>query len=473
MSGHGSDNAWRLNARYELDRFSANCEWLRTGDDFRGGWRDTELRRMNVSWSVLKELNIWANYNQTQLNLSGDPEEQARHNRNIAFGATWNAGDFGQLRVSHRIDRTWDIFQDEYDITRTTTEYSFSRNWGEFRVSASWQEKTDEDQVTDNNETDSSLQFDCAARLNSSISARLGYSTGRISGFGEETNRYSNISLGGDFTINRDLDMSVSVQRNTGGLQGTQTSINGSLNWETSGGSVLNLNVRSYNGEWGGDTELALGYTYPLSIPLTMFPRKGSMEGRVFLSNDPAHGIANARISVGQVEMVTDENGHFSFPSLDPGEHQLTLDTTSLGVGMTPEVELPLVFLVEAGSNIELEIPVMQSVAIGGQVFLETPGSHGEPASRQPISGMAIELQSQGVSSYRLTDSYGRFLFADLTPGSFVVILRSDWLPQWHQIVGQESYELTLAPGESRRDLVFTIAPSQRQIDITTEAPEG
>jgi len=467
VSGSGSDNAWRLNARYELQRFSANCEWLRAGADFRGGWTDTELRRLNLSWSPLEDVNIWANYSQTRQNLEADPEEEGRRDRSMAFGATWNVEGFGRLRVSHRIDRTRDIVLEDFDRLTKTTEYSLSRDWGGFSLSASWQDRSDEDQLTGDRETDRTLRVDCAARLNRSASARIGYSSGWNRR--EETVRTTNISLSGDVELGSDWDLSIGVQRNLGGLQGRRTSVNGTLSWDMPGDSTLNLRVRSYTGGYGGDTEVALGFTYPLSIPLTMFPRKGSVEGRVFLADDPAHGIANVGVSIGQIEMVTDDNGNFSFPSLDPGEYQLTLDTTSLGVGMTPQVELPLVFAVEAGATVGLEIPVMQSVAIGGHVFLETPGSPGEAPSRRPLAEMVVELQAEDGSYYRFTDSYGRFLFADLVPGRYTVLLRSDWLPQWHEILGPASFELELAPGDSRRDLEFTVAPMERQIEVTTE----
>ncbi|MCX6645879.1 MAG: hypothetical protein NTY09_05945, partial [bacterium] len=467
VSEAGSDIAWRLNARYKMERFSANCEWLRAGVDFRGGWSDTELRRLSLSWSVLDNLNIWANYNQTQNNLSGDPEEEGRRNRNTAFGATWSIEGFGQFRVSHRIDLTRDIVLQDTDTAGRTTEYSLSRDWGGFRISASWQDQTDEDRITGDRQTDRTLRLDCDARLNDNISAQMGYSMGRTSGNDEGgASRTNSISLGGDISLGSDMDFSFSAQKDSGGLQGSRTSANGTLRWEMSSGSTMNLYVRSYT----GDTEVALSYTYPLSIPLTMFPRKGSMAGRVFLADDPTQGISNVRVSVGQIEMVTDEGGAFSFPSLDPGEHQLTVDTTSLGVGMTSEAELPLIFTVEAGSSVQLEIPVMRSVAIGGQVFIQTPGSGGAAPSREPLSEMVVELQAGPSSFYRFTDSYGRFLFADLVPGSYVVLLRSDYLPQWHEVLDPASYELDLAPGESRRDLEFTVALTQREVDITVES---
>ena len=466
----GSDGAWRLNGRYKAGSFSTNCEWLRAGTDFRGGWQDTEIRRLNLSWSPFTGVNIFGNYNQSLNNLDYDPEEEGRRNKNMAFGATWNIEDVGRLRVSHRIDRSRDVILEEYNRISRMTEYSFSRSWGTFAVTASWQDQTEEDLLTGDVETENTLRFDCTTRLNSDISLKFGYATGRTSGNnGVEAARTTDLSLGGDVRLSRELDLSLSIQRSSGGFGGSRTSINGSFNWEMPSGCTLNLRARSYTGTFGGDTEIALGFTYPLSIPMTMFPRKGSAEGRLFQSDDPTLGIPNVEISVGGMTMVTDDSGFFRFPSLDPGEHQLTLDTPSLGVGLTPEVELPLIFIVEAGATVELEIPVMRSVAVGGQVFIETPGGRGEMPSRRPISGMVIELQSVDGSSYRYSDSFGRFLYTDLAPGNYVVLVRSEWLPQWHEVRDPVSISFELASGESRRDLEFTVVPVVREIEITTE----
>ncbi len=466
----GSDSAWRLNGRYKAGSFSTNCEWLRAETDFRGGWRDTEIRRLNLSWSPLEGVNISGNYNESENNLENNPEEEGRRNRNIGFGATWNIEEIGRLRVSHRIDRSRDVILEEYNRTSRLTEYSFSRSWGNFSITSSWQDRTDEDLLTGDEETENTLRFDCTTRLNHDISLKFGYATSRTSGNnGFEADRTTDLSLGGDARLGRDMDLSLSIQRSSGGFGGSRTSINGSLNWEMPSGYKLNLRARSYTGTFGGNTEIALGFTYPLSIPMTMFPRKGSAEGRLYQSDDPTQGIPNVEISVGGMTMVTDDNGFFRFPSLDPGEHQLTLDTPSLGVGLTPEVELPLIFIVEAGSTVELEIPVMRSVAVGGQVFVETPGGRGEMPSRRPISGMVIELQSVDGSSYRYSDSFGRFLYTDLAPGNYVVLVRSEWLPQWHEVREPVSISFELTSGESRRDLEFTVVPVVREIDITTE----
>ncbi len=466
-SESGSDNAWRLNANYKLDRFSTSCEWLWAGADFRGGWRDTEIKRLNLSFSILDNVNIWGNYNQSRNNLADNPDEEGRRNRDMAFGATWNIENIGRLRVSHRTNSSKDVILDEHDQVSRTTEYSFSKSWSDFSLTASWQDQTEEDHITGDQETEDTLRLDGTARLNNDISLKFGYATGSTSqNNGEEAVHTTDLSLGSDIKLSKDMDLSLSIQKNSGGLQGSRTSINGALNWEMPSGCSLNLRARSHTGTFGGITEVVLGFTYPLSIPMKMFPRKGSAEGRLFLSDDPTQGIPNVEISVGRMTMVTDDNGFFRFPSLDPGEHQLTLDTPSLGVGLTPVVELPLVFIVTAGATVELEIPVMRSVTVGGQVFVETPGAKGEMPSRKPIANMVIELKSDAGSKYRYTDSFGRFLYTDLSPGSFVVLLRSEWLPQWHEVREPASYEFELASDDSRRDLEFIVIPTEREIEI-------
>jgi len=475
LSAGGSDTAWRITGMYKQDGFTSNCEWLRAGGGFRGGWRNTELARFYLSWSPFEDLNLRGSFhNRTRFSVPDSPDEQEQTNRTQSYEASWNAGDIGRFSVSHRIEHSLYTIIDESDMEIITTEYSYSRDWDDFRFSASWQHRTEEERITSNSEMERLIRLDLSARLNRNASLRLGYTTGRTSeNHGSYTLDNSSIRFGGDFTINRNFDASFNIERNMEDLGGNRTSASGRLAWVMPDGSSLNLDLRSYTGDGSNLTEIALGFTYPVSIPLPWFPRKGNMEGRVFHADDPEHGMANVRVSVGSIEMVTDDNGRFSFPALDPGEHQLTVNNSSLGVGIIPDVELPLIFIVDAGSTVQVDIPVRQSVVIGGQVMINVPGTMESASSQQPLPEMIIEIQHNGESSYRITDAYGRFLFTDLLPGSYMIILRPERLPQWHMILDPESYSLELESGDSRRDLVFVVAPIERNIEITTESPDN
>ena len=471
----GSDSAWCINGSYRRDGFSSNCEWLRAGDDFRGGWRNTELLRTYLAWSPFEDLNLWTNYyNRTRLNESGDYEDHNQDNRVQSFGASWNVWNIGQLRVSHNIEHSSYPLPNESNVERITTEYSFSRDWDGFGFSASWKDRTEEDIINGDYETERLLRLDCSAHLNRNASLQLGYSNGETSDeHSPESESNSSIRFSGDFTIDSNLDASFKIEQNMMESRDDRTSISGALGWLMSNGSRLNLDVRGFIGDGSSNTEVAVGFSYPLSVPLTWLPRKGCLEGRVFHSEDPERGMENVRVSVGRVEMVTDENGRFTFPSLSPGEYELTVDTSSLGVGMTPDVELPLVFNIEAGSTSQIDIPVRQSVVIGGQVLQQIPGLQDTTPSLQPLPDMVIEIQINGESYFRVTDNFGRFLFTDLDPGSYIVILRSERLPLWHRILDPASISLDLMPGDSRRDLEFIVAPMERNVEITTQSPDS
>jgi hypothetical protein len=473
-SGDVSDTAWRVTGRYVNEGFATNAEWLNAGENFIGTWRNTELQRMYLSWSPIDELNLRGfYYNRTHNELVDDPDLQDWNNRTWSAGFTWHAGDLGRLGVTRKIEREWFPFGDESEVEETTTTYSYSRDWNDIHFFASWEDRDREETLTGESETRRELRMDLQALLNPDALLRVGYSnTRRGVGGVAETQERSTFRLGGEFELSDDVELLLNLERDMGATRGTRTSIRGRLAWELSNGSTLAFDLRSYVGESSNPAEFAFTYGHPLSIPLPWFPRKGSLEGRVFYAENPDQGIANVLLSVGNIEMVTDSNGEFVFPALDPGEHQLVVDETTLGIGFIPDVELPYIFLLDAGDTVRIDIPLRQSVVIGGQVLIQVPGEAEGEIIERPLSGMVIELQHEGESSYRVSDTQGRFLYSGLLPGSYTVILRSERLPDWHTILNPVSYSLDLAGGESRTDLVFVVAPIERTIEVTVESEE-
>jgi len=476
MSGAGSsDTAWHISGKYVDQGFASNAEWLRAGEDFFGTWRNTELTRCYLSVSPMDDLSLRGHYySRTAYNENVDPDLLDRNTRRWSVGATWNLGDAGRFGVTHLVERDWDPISDENDLEEVSMIYSYSRDWRNYHFYATWEDRDQEDALTGDTETERELRFDLQALLNRDTMLRLGYTNRRRSeNGGANTHDRSTFRLGGEFALGDDTELILNLERDSGDTIGNRTSIRGRLLWELNNGSSVSFHLRSFIGESNNPTEVALSYAHPISIPLTWFPRKGSLEGRVFYAENPEQGLPNVLLSVGNVETVTDSDGYFIFPALDPGQHLLVVDNSTLGIGFIPDVELPITFDLDAGSTTQIDIPVRESVVIGGQVLIEVPGLIEADTTQQPLRDMVVELQHEGESAYRVTDAYGRFLYSDLLPGTYTIILRAERIPEWHTILNPVSYTLELESGESRRDLVFVVAPMERNINITTESPES
>ncbi len=467
---HDADTAWRFSGDYREEYFSANCEWLRAGRWFRGGWRDTELKRLNLRISPIDEVGIWAHFSESQGNVTNDPDIEGRCAKDAGFGASWTLGDLGRLSLSHRVSRDRDDTLNSYDHATRTTVYSLTRTWDDFSATGGFEHQTDVYRISGDHEVTRSLMLDFAMRLSRDASLRMGCSLGRLSlNSGEESDPTSNFTLGTQLRLAEDLRFSLNAQRSTGGFLGGRTDIYGSLNWKALRNRDVSLRVRSYSGAFGDDTEVALEFSQPISIPMGMFPRMGSADGKVFMADNPDLGLRNVRISVDGIDVITDDYGYFAFPVLDPGRYQLTIDSATLGVGIAPVIDLPLVFTIGAGDTTDLEIPVIRTASVQGRVFIAVPASPGQAASMLPLTDLVVELRGKDASVYRFTDSNGRFVFSDLLPGTYTVVLLPDRLPRGFEILPPDLYEIDVAPGDSLHDLDFQVGPSQREIVITTD----
>ncbi|MFH1677177.1 MAG: carboxypeptidase-like regulatory domain-containing protein, partial [bacterium] len=461
------DKAWRLSGKYRIKGLSLNYEMLQAGEDFRGGYQDIKSRRFDGSWHPVHNLNLWTNYYTSRDNLDDNPDEEVFRNRDFTYGGAWTIDKFGRLGVTHRSAEHVDVMEWSLDEKINSTEYSYSTYFNNIYASTVWRLRTDKDRLTGDIEKNRSLQFRCVARIDESASLRFNLTSGRSSlNDGEFTRHLTSVGLGCELRLTRDVDLSLNFERNIENPSGQRTGIVGSLDWDMSEGRKFRLHFRSLKGSFGQNTEMALEYDYPINIPLKVFPIMGRVEGRLYLLNDPDLGIPGVRVLVNGFEAMTDNFGNFRLPSLLPGEYELNLDYATLDIGLTPEIDLPYRFALEAGSTVEIEIPMIRSASIGGYVRLESPAEDGEIQPDEPFGGILVELQSVSGSEFRYTDDSGHFVFSDLGPGAYILKIRTESLPQYFEVVDLTEYSILLAPGKVRGDQDFLVKPVEREIII-------
>jgi len=466
-----SDNAWRLNGRLGYQRFSANCAWLRAGGDFSGAWHDTEHRRINLAWSPADNLYLWINYNLSWNNLDDSTDDTGRHQRNIGYGMSWNIDDIGRLRFSRRRNRNWDNTLDTFDRLTHLTVCSLTRSWHNLTTTAALERQTVDYRITDDIEETNSVRIDVNTRLYRDAYLRLSYTHGQLSGSGYAGfSRTSNINCGTQFRLARNLTGSLNFRRNTGGILGRRTDIFGLLSWGIDLDSDLNLRIRDYSNSFGGDTEIAIEYSHAISIPIALLPDVGTVEGSLFMADEPESGLSGVKISVDETEVITGDSGGFAFPALDPGPHTLTVDPSSLGVGMITDTEIPLVFTVEPGRTTRVDIPVIQSVSIRGRVYIK---SDSEDTTDRPLADLLVEIKGENISDFRITNAGGNYLFSGLRPGIYELTLRTSNLPPGYQSESPSTCIFELVAGDGRTIIDFLVTTVDLDIVITTGSKDS
>jgi len=468
-SGAGADSAYRLTGRFRDRRFSIDGEMVRAETYFPGAWQDVELQRLSVSWNPVCDFRAWSYLSRSRRNLLDDPAESAPEDRNLTVGASWNLGKLARLRISRRQSHREDLNLDEFDERETTTEYQLSTGWGKYKGTVSWQDQRKDDDLLGTSEDIRRLRVSGTASLSRKANVRIDYTNESLQEHPTDvSSNRSQLDLSTDLQLREDIGLLLGIQRTSDDLHGASTWFNGELRWAMPSERDLTFRFQRRSGAFGGETAVALEFSIPLSVPLSMLPRSGRMQGRLFMARDPAKALAAVKVSVDDMEVVTDKNGGFTFPALSAGEHQFTLSRTSLGLGMIADMPLPLTFLVEPGTTVEIEVPVIQSVAIAGQVVREIPVIGQRKPDVAPFADVLIELTAEGTTLYRVTDTSGRFIFGDLRPAQWTVSVWSERLPSFHEVSPLE-YELDLTGGESCTDLKFVVRPVQREIEVTTD----
>jgi hypothetical protein len=464
----GKDIGWRLTGKYNENGVVVGGEWLHAGKGYFGGWNDTELRRLNLRWSPIDDLSLWTNYNLGAYNISHDTDTPARNIRTLTYGASYNLDEVGRFYASKRLNRNIDVLLDRFNLQTSNTTLSFARNWGDITTILRWEEQIENDRITESQTADRTFHLDSSTFVEPNTSLKLDFSAGRVTqGNGGETDSKLGVDFTGRTWLGPDLDFFWGIRRTVGGFDDRRTNIYGNLSWDIFNGQDINLALRRYSGLFGHDTEVMLEYDYPISIPLTNSPRYGVIQGRVSMSDDPSRGVSDARISIDGIEVLTDEDGNFKFPSIDPGDYELTLDPISLAIGLSTGIEMPVFVSVIAGETTEVVIPITEMAGISGIVLVEKTPDSGEPTVG-PFEGAVIEIKGEGVSKFINTDSDGHFFFTDLQPGKYKVILHMDRLPGKFDALNPDVIEMDLIEGESPGSLTFKIKPTVRNIVYTT-----
>ena len=139
---------------------------------------------------------------------------------------------------------------------------------------------------------------------------------------------------------------------------------------------------------------------------------------------------------------LTDANGRYLFTALPDGDYSVSVDAGDPGLPRDPfdfpyNATTPLLYDVTlaGGQNyLDADFGVAPLCAIGDTVFWDYNGSGGQDWTEPGITGVTVRLyaDANGNRFYnsgetllgtRVTDSLGRYMFAGLEPGNYVVVV--------------------------------------------------
>lgn len=206
-------------------------------------------------------------------------------------------------------------------------------------------------------------------------------------------------------------------------------------------GGRLTLCARRLEGRFAR-TDFVMGYSVPFAMPVARRSNVSPLRGRVF-DAETSDGLKNVLLRLDGAVVATNARGEFQFPAVRAGAHQIVMEHGT-EVDQVPASAAPLTVTISGRDSPPVMIAMVRSVAIGVLVTLH-PDDSG-PARGAP--GVLVAFRNGETVFRRLTDANGRARLGGIAPGTWLVSLAGNTVPEGYSFDGGEM-KLALAPGES------------------------
>lgn len=236
--------------------------------------------------------------------------------------------------------------------------------------------------------------------------------------------------------------------------------------------------TRTFGGSLAGRNSVSLGYTIPLDVPLGRAGTVGRVGGRV-VDPERGGGVDSVLVRMGRSAAVTDSEGRFVFPAVEPGRHRIRLDAgtlpqRSIVVGSDfRDVEArgaedhEVEFELGRGGRIEGRIERFETGPSLAMVDAEDGDEEENLRSVGPVPRALVVLEGPNGARRRLTDGDGTFSVAGLDPGRWQVRVAPGGLPPRHRVTPDPAV-VELEPA-GRASVAIRVVPVSRTVRLVSE----
>jgi hypothetical protein len=130
--------------------------------------------------------------------------------------------------------------------------------------------------------------------------------------------------------------------------------------------------------------------------------------------------------------VVSGSDGSWDLTQLPPGDYTVELDLTTVPDGMAPTTPTDSAVALPIGGHEVVDFGLAEYVSLGSTVWIDTDGDGVVGPGEQGIPDVLVNLYDMDglLVAIAETDADGNYLFTDLLPGTYLVQLHPDSLPE-------------------------------------------
>jgi hypothetical protein len=214
------------------------------------------------------------------------------------------------------------------------------------------------------------------------------------------------------------------------------------------------------------DYSASITYSVQIGSPLKKILEAGTLAGIITgIEGEPLKGII---LNVNNKTAITGENGDFRFKTVMPGQHHLTIDRRNLAMDEILSIPAPLIVDVFSDRETKVNLNIVKASKLLGKFSIKVTESDIPTLSPQTqnLGNLVIEMRDDLETLRMRTNSDGRFEYAQLRPGKWILQVYKNSIDQQY-VLNQEFFELILLPGETQK-IDIELAPKTRTIVFKT-----
>jgi hypothetical protein len=469
------DDAYAALLRGNQRWIAYDLRFVHAGPNFGGYYRDIDFFSSSINLQPLRNVRVETYMRLENRNLAHDTNQvYAPHDASYQIGAGYSDYiSIYYLNNSQQDQSDSSKYKTREDAIRARIGYNFSI--ASINANMDIGTTRDELQIKKSPYKRLALSASFSPISKQNYSTSFEYSTSSDPYSGEDQKRLSaNLSAWILFGESTQAQLNIYGSRVIASIEQTYTMFEASIEHVFPFNHKLTLHARLTNSTpsiTNREAAYTFEYDIPIGIPVKRITAVGHLRGSI--QDKRGKGIANVLINIDENAALSDRHGDFSFASLKPGSVFLTVDKASIGFDRITTQPMPMEVLVRGGEETNIALTVTRSVVITGNVVLFSANEKGILDTSTALidmggkSGVFLELSNDAETHRRVSDNKGRFLFADLRPGQWILKVVGGDIPEYYNIY-PESIKIELLPGE-RKDVTIQLRPRKRTIKMLNE----